>query len=72
MAVSALEMAQNSARLPWSFEEVDSRLKRIMVNIYASISESAERYGAKGNFVAGANIAGFAKVADAMLQQGVI
>lgn len=72
VAVSALEMSQNSARLAWSFEEVDNKLKRIMQDIYANIAESAERYGAKGNLVAGANIAGFAKVANAMLLQGVV
>lgn len=72
VAVSALEMAQNSARISWSFEEVDKRLKDIMHGIYRNISEAAEIYGVKGNLVAGANIAGFKKVADAMLRQGVV
>ena len=72
VAVSALEMAQNSARLVWSFEDVDNKLKEIMYSIYTNISESAEQYGVKGNLVAGANIAGFEKVANAMLQQGAV
>lgn len=72
VAVSALEMAQNSARISWSFEEVDKRLKDIMHGIYRGISEAAESYGVKSNLVAGANIAGFKKVADAMLRQGVV
>lgn len=72
VAVSALEMAQNSARLYWPFEDVDHRLQKIMHDIYTNISETANRYGMQGNLVAGANIAGFKKVADAMLQQGVI
>ena len=71
VATSALEMTQNSERLNWSFEEVDSRLKRIMVDIFHNMSDAAERYGAPGNYVVGANIAGFEKVADAMLAQGV-
>lgn len=72
VAVSALEMAQNSARLFWSFEEVDSKLQDIMRGIYKSISETAEQYGMKGNLVAGANIAGFKKVAQAMYMQGTV
>lgn len=72
VATSALEMAQNSMRLSWSFEEVDSRLKEIMVNIFNSSKEAAKEYGAEGNYVVGANIAGFLKVADAMMSQGLI
>ena len=72
VATSALEMSQNSARLSWTFEEVDSKLKGIMESIYAQASNAAEDYGLKGNFVAGANIAGFLKVANTMLAQGVI
>jgi len=72
VATSALEMSQNSARLSWTFEEVDSKLKGIMESIYAQASNAAEEYGLKGNFVAGANIAGFLKVANTMLAQGVI
>ncbi|MBE6525199.1 MAG: NADP-specific glutamate dehydrogenase [Thermoplasmata archaeon] len=71
VATSALEMSQNSARLSWSFEEVDGKLQGIMVNIYKQASEAAKRYGMEGNLVAGANIAGFEKVANAMLWQGV-
>ena len=71
VATSALEMCQNSARLSWSFEEVDSKLKGIMQTIYQEASEAAKRYGMEGNLVAGANIAGFEKVANAMLWQGV-
>ncbi|MCL2462732.1 MAG: NADP-specific glutamate dehydrogenase, partial [Defluviitaleaceae bacterium] len=72
VAVSALEMSQNSARLSWSFDEVDNRLHGIMRNIYANIADAADKYGAKGNLVAGANIAGFVKVAGAMMAQGVV
>ena len=72
VATSALEMAQNSMRLSWSFEEVDSRLKEIMVNIFNSSKEAAKEYGVEGNYVVGANIAGFLKVADAMMSQGII
>ncbi len=72
VAVSALEMAQNSARLFWSFDDVDQRLQNIMHGIYTNISKAAERYGQKGNLVAGANIAGFMKVANAMLLQGAV
>ena len=72
VATSALEMAQNSQRLSWTFEEVDTKLKQIMVDIFAKTSEAAERYGFKTNYVAGANIAGFEKVADAMKAQGIV
>ena len=72
VATSGLEMSQNSERLSWSFEEVDARLKTIMVNIFHNLEEAAREYGMEGNYVAGANIAGFKKVADAMLAQGVI
>jgi glutamate dehydrogenase (NADP+) len=71
VATSALEMSQNSERLSWSFEEVDDRLKKIMKNIFVSMSAAAEQYGAKDNYVLGANIAGFLKVSDAMLAQGI-
>lgn len=70
VAVSALEMSQNSERLSWTFEEVDSKLKDIMAGIYSKVSTAARKYGQEGDFVAGANIAGFEKVADAMLAQG--
>ena len=72
VAVSALEMSQNSERLSWSFEEVDGKLKDIMVNIYHNIDEAAKKYGLDGDYVAGANIAGFLKVAEAMESQGVV
>ena len=72
VATSGLEMSQNSLRLSWTFEEVDERLKNIMKNIYANAANAAEAYGMKGNLVAGANIAGFTKVADAMLMQGIV
>ncbi len=72
VAVSALEMAQNSARLSWSFEEVDAKLHEIMVNIYKASVEAAAEYGHPGNLVYGANIAGFLKVADAMMFQGLV
>ncbi|MBO4694188.1 MAG: NADP-specific glutamate dehydrogenase [Clostridia bacterium] len=71
VATSALEMSQNSMRYSWTFEEVDSKLKSIMVNIFHNAYDAAEKYGKKGNLVAGANIAGFEKVAEAMLAQGV-
>ena len=71
VAVSGLEMSQNSARLSWTAEEVDAKLKTIMVNIYHNIANAAKEYGMEGNFEAGANIAGFLKVADAMYAQGV-
>ena len=70
VATSALEMSQNSERLSWTYEEVDAKLKDIMVNITHNMVDAAERYGMKGNYVMGANIAGFEKVADAMLAQG--
>ncbi len=72
VAVSALEMSQNSMRFFWSFQEVDDHLKRIMTDLYRSASQAAERYGMAGNLVAGANIAGFLKVADSMLAYGVV
>ncbi len=72
VATSALEMSQNSERLSWTFEEVDSRLKDIMVNICHNMADAAERYGMAGNYVAGANIAGFEKVVDAMNAQGIV
>ena len=72
VAVSALEMSQNSQRLSWTFEEVDSKLQGIMENIFENLDTAAKAYGMDGNYVAGANIAGFQKVADAMLAQGVI
>ena len=72
VAVSALEMSQNSMRLSWTFEEVDSKLKDIMVNIFKQVSESSKKYGFEKNYVVGANIAGFIKVADAMIAEGVI
>ena len=71
VATSALEMSQNSERLSWSFEEVDSKLKNIMVGIYHNIDDAAKEYGMEGNYVAGANIAGFKKVVEAMIAQGV-
>ena len=72
VATSALEMTQNSERLSWSFEEVDAKLKDIMVNIFHNLDSAAKEYGMEGNYVAGANIAGFLKVADAMLAQGIV
>ena len=72
VATSALEMSQNSERLHWTFEEVDAKLKRIMVDIYHNIDDAAKKYGQEGNYVAGANIAGFLKVADAMKAQGIV
>ena len=71
VATSALEMCQNSMRYSWTFEEVDAKLKNIMADIYKSSSQAAEEYGFKGNLVAGANIAGFLKVAEAMYAQGI-
>ena len=71
VATSGLEMSQNSQRLSWSFEEVDAKLHGIMVNIYKACVDAAARYGMEGNLVAGANIAGFEKVCDAMIWQGV-
>lgn len=72
VATSGLEMSQNSMRLSWSFEETDARLKSIMQSIHVQCKEAAEEYGCPGNFVAGANIAGFIKVADSMLAQGLV
>ena len=72
VATSALEMSQNSERLSWTFEEVDAKLKTIMANIFRHLDDAARRYGMEGNYVAGANIAGFEKVADAMEAQGIV
>ncbi len=72
VATSALEMTQNSQRLSWSFEEVDAKLKTIMVGIFHNLDDAAKKYGMAGNYVAGANIAGFLKVADAMQAQGIV
>ena len=71
VAVSALEMSQNSERLHWTFEEVDNRLKGIMKNIYQNSKKNAEKYGMKGNLIAGANITAFLHVADTMVAQGL-
>ena len=72
VATSALEMSQNSERLSWTFEEVDGKLKNIMINIFHNLDKAAKEYGLEGNYVAGANIAGFLKVATAMTAQGVV
>ena len=72
VAVSGLEMTQNSQRYAWTFEHADAELKNIMTTIYKNINKAAEKYGKKGNFIVGANIAGFVKVADSMLDQGVV
>ena len=72
VATSALEMSQNSMRYSWTFEEVDAKLKNIMEDIYAKSSDAAKRYGHEGNYVMGANIAGFEKVADAMMAHGIV
>ncbi|MBO4937683.1 MAG: NADP-specific glutamate dehydrogenase [Oscillospiraceae bacterium] len=72
VATSALEMTQNSERLSWSFDEVDAKLQTIMVNIFHNLDAAAKEYGMDGNYVAGANIAGFKKVADAMQAQGIV
>jgi len=72
VATSALEMSQNSLRLSWDFEEVDSRLKKIMVNICRNMVDAAKRYDAEGDYILGANIAGFEKIAEAMNAQGVV
>ena len=72
VAVSALEMSQNSLRMSWSEAEVDEKLHGIMVNIYKNLSNAAKEYGMEGNLIAGANIAGFQKVADAMMAQGIV
>ena len=72
VATSGLEMSQNSERLSWTFEEVDAKLNGIMVSIYHAMDDAAKRYGHEGNYVMGANIAGFEKVAEAMMAQGVV
>lgn len=72
VATSALEMSQNSMRYSWTFEEVDTKLKSIMVDIFKKTAEAAKEYGLEGNYVAGANIAGFKKVAETMIAQGVV
>ncbi len=72
VATSALEMSQNSERLHWTFEEVDEKLQGIMVNIFRNLDAAAKQYGMEGNYVAGANIAGFLKVVDAMTAQGIV
>ncbi len=72
VATSALEMSQNSERLSWTFEEVDGKLQQIMVNIFHNLDKAAKDYGMAGNYVAGANIAGFLKVAEAMTAQGIV
>ena len=72
VATSALEMSQNSERLSWTFEEVDGKLQNIMVNIFHNLDDAAKRYGMEGNYVAGANIAGFEKVVDAVTAQGIV
>jgi glutamate dehydrogenase (NADP+) len=72
VSVSGLEMSQNSMRLSWSREEVDGRLRTIMANIHQTCVDAAARYGLVGNYVAGANIAGFTKVLDAMMDQGLV
>jgi len=72
VATSALEMSQNSQRLSWTFEEVDAKLQQIMVGIFNNAAAAAKKYGHEGNYVVGANIAGFIKVADAMLAQGIV
>jgi glutamate dehydrogenase (NADP+) len=72
VATSGLEMSQNSMRLSWTREEVDERLHRIMISIHQNCFETAERYGTPTNLVNGANIAGFLKVANAMMDQGIV
>ena len=72
VATSGLEMSQNAMRLKWEKDEVDGRLHQIMINIHKSAYEAAETYGTPGNYVNGANIAGFKKVADAMIDLGVV
>ncbi len=72
VATSALEMAQSSGRMFWTFEEVDEKLKKIMTDIYKNIDSAAKQYGFEGNYVMGANIAGFVKVADAMMAHGIV
>ena len=72
VATSGLEMSQNSLRLSWTREEVDSRLEGIMVNIHKNASETAKKYGREGDYVFGANVAGFLKIAEAMIAQGIV
>ena len=72
VATSALEMSQNSERLHWSFEKVDARLKQIMIDLFHNLDAAAKKYGMDHNYVAGANIAGFEKVVDAMTAQGIV
>ena len=72
LAASGLEMSQNSERLSWTFEEVDAKLHAIMVSIFNAIDDAAKRYGHEGDYVMGANIAGFEKVANAMMAEGVV
>ena len=72
VATSGLEMSQNSMRLSWTREEVDEKLHNIMISIHKQCFDAAEEYGQSGNYVMGANIAGFVKVADAMLDQGLV
>lgn len=71
LPVSALEMSQNAMKLLWTEEEVDEKLKKIMKNIFNNIDSAAKKYGMDGNLIAGANIAGFLKVAEAMLDEGI-
>lgn len=72
VATSGLEMSQNSERLSWTFEEVDAKLQQIMKSIYHAADDAAKEYGHEGNYVMGANIAGFKKLADAMMAQGIV
>ena len=72
VSVSGLEQSQNAMRLSWTFEEVDEKLKGIMKDIFTKVDDAAKRYGQEGNYVAGANIAGFEKVANAMISQGIV
>ncbi|MCQ2753567.1 MAG: NADP-specific glutamate dehydrogenase, partial [bacterium] len=72
VATSAIEMSQNSMRYYYTFEEVEAKLERIMINIFNSCKEAADEYGCTGNYVAGANIAAFSKLSQAMIAQGVV
>ena len=72
VATSALEMCQNSARLSWTAEEVDTKLHQIMVDIFHKVDDASKRYDMEGDYVAGTNIAGFEKVVDAMIAQGIV
>ena len=72
VATSAIEMSQNSMRYYYTFEEVESKLEKIMINIFNSCKDSAEKYGCAGNYVAGANLAAFSKLVEAMVAQGVV